>query len=94
MQVYFHEHVVPLLDQLGNKLTQLSLEKYFTFLACVKTNLPADQFYSTKCFQVQVCRCGGDRRELPETTKSAPLQNPLLLQHPLTEVVTKIHQHS
>jgi len=26
--VYFHEHVVPLLDQLGNKLTQISLEKF------------------------------------------------------------------
>jgi len=26
--VYFHEHVVPVLDHLGNKLTQLSLEKF------------------------------------------------------------------
>ena len=41
LQVYFHEHVVPLLDQLGNKLTQLSLEKYFTFFWLVMR--PIDQ---------------------------------------------------
>ena len=58
-------------------------------LACDKTNVPADWFYSSEYFQVQVRWCGGNRRELPETTKSAAFQNPLLLQHPLTEVIKK-----
>ena len=74
-----------------NSLSSAWKSIFLFFLACDKTNRPADWFYSTEYFQVQVCRCGGDRRELPETTKSAPLQNPLLLQHPLTKVVTKIH---
>ena len=64
------------------------------FLASDETNRLAVKFYSSEYFQVQVCWCGGDRRELPETTKSAAFQNSLFLQHPLTEVVTKIHQHS
>jgi len=72
---------------------QLGKVLYF-FLASDKTNRPADKFYSSDYFQVQVCWCGGDRRELSETSKSAALQNSLFLQHPLTKVVTKIHQHS
>ena len=37
--------------------------------------------------QVQVCWCGGDRRELSKASKASTFKNPFLLQHPFTKVI-------